>query len=87
MPVATSGRRAKVAGSDEEAIDDFTTVGKGGKVMQFTSEGIFKNLQGVQEARGKKVWFGHRHWNHNSPVSSTHRTQIELNKFVSLRNF
>jgi translation initiation factor 3 subunit C len=41
--------------SDEEDIDDFTTIGKGGKAMQFTSEGIFKNLQLVQEARGKKV--------------------------------
>ncbi|PCH43688.1 hypothetical protein WOLCODRAFT_138521 [Wolfiporia cocos MD-104 SS10] len=45
----------KAAGeSDEEAPDDFTTVGKGGKAMQFTTESIFKNLQLVQEARGKK---------------------------------
>ena len=35
--------------------EDFTTVGKGGKAMQFTSEGIYKNLQLIQEARGKKV--------------------------------
>jgi len=41
-----------VAGSDEEPINDFVPVGKGGKAMQFTSEGIFKNLQAVQEARG-----------------------------------
>jgi translation initiation factor 3 subunit C len=39
----------------ERDVDDFTTVGKGGKVMQITSEGIFKNLQAIQEARGKKV--------------------------------
>ncbi|KDQ57546.1 hypothetical protein JAAARDRAFT_35256 [Jaapia argillacea MUCL 33604] len=39
---------------EEEVDDDFTTVGKGGKTMQFTSEGIFKGLQLVQEARGKK---------------------------------
>ena len=39
----------------ERDVDDFTTVGKGGKVMQITSEGIFKNLQAIQEARGKKA--------------------------------
>lgn len=55
VPSATPGRRSNAVCSDNEAIDDFTTVGKGGKVMQFTSEGIFKNLQAVQEARGKKV--------------------------------
>ncbi|THH15475.1 hypothetical protein EW146_g5005 [Bondarzewia mesenterica] len=45
----------KVKKIDEEANEeDFTTVGKGGKVMQFTVDGIFKNLQLVQEARGKK---------------------------------
>jgi translation initiation factor 3 subunit C len=48
-----------VAGSDEEPINDFVPVGKGGKAMQFTSEGIFKNLQAVQEARGKKVGSSH----------------------------
>lgn len=36
-------------------MDAFTTVGKGGKTMQFTADSIFKNLQMVQEARGKKV--------------------------------
>jgi hypothetical protein len=30
-------------------------VGKGGKAMHFSVESIFKNLQQVQEARGKKV--------------------------------
>ena len=40
-----------------EAVDDqFTTVGKGGKAMQFTPDAIFKTLQLVQEARGKKVY-------------------------------
>jgi translation initiation factor 3 subunit C len=38
-----------------EEPEDFTTVGKGGRAMQFTPESIFKNLQAVQEARGKKV--------------------------------
>ncbi|TFK44619.1 eukaryotic translation initiation factor 3 domain-containing protein [Crucibulum laeve] len=48
------GRRAATAAGEQEEIDEFTTVGKGGKVMQFTAESIFKNLQAVQEARGKK---------------------------------
>jgi|SRR6266550_6532217 len=39
----------------EKDLDDFSTIGKGGKVMQITSEGIFKSLQAIQEARGKKV--------------------------------
>jgi translation initiation factor 3 subunit C len=51
--VKTPGTR----GPDEEA-DDFIPVGKSGKVMQLSVEGIFKNLQTVQEARGKKVLLG-----------------------------
>ncbi|KAK0485673.1 eukaryotic translation initiation factor 3 domain-containing protein [Armillaria novae-zelandiae] len=54
-PAASAPRPAVRSGdADGEVIDDFTTVGKGGKTMQFTSESIFKNLQAVQEARGKK---------------------------------
>ena len=45
-----------VTGGVNEPVDEYTTVGKGGKVMQFTSDGIFKHLQAVQEARGKKVY-------------------------------
>lgn len=45
--------------SDDEALpagdDAFTTVGKGGKAMQFSADAIFKTLLQVQEARGKKV--------------------------------
>lgn len=37
-----------------EDDDEFTTVGKGGKSIQFTAEGIFKHLKTVMEARGKK---------------------------------
>jgi len=54
-PTAPSGVRRPAVSGNENEVDDFTTVGKGGKVMQFTSEGIFKNLQAVQDARGKKV--------------------------------
>ena len=50
-------------GDDEDEDDEFTTVGKGGKTIQYTPESIFKNLQVVQEARGKKVsicpWYPH----------------------------
>ncbi|KAG6844342.1 hypothetical protein H0H87_007618 [Tephrocybe sp. NHM501043] len=53
-PTAPGKRAAAQLGAAQEVDDDFTTVGKGGKAMQFTSEGIFKNLQAVQEARGKK---------------------------------
>ena len=31
-------------------------MGKGGRVLQFTSENVFKELQHIQEARGKKVF-------------------------------
>ena len=54
MPQAQAIR--SVNGSVNEPVDEYTTVGRGGKVMQFTSEGIFKHLQAVQEARGKKVY-------------------------------
>ncbi|KAL5532888.1 NIP1 [Sanghuangporus sanghuang] len=51
----TSKRRVKLeADAEAGADDDFTTVGKGGKAMQYTSESIFTNLQLIQEARGKK---------------------------------
>lgn len=60
-PEATAPKAKKskqvALGSDGEASDkeDFTTVGKGGKAMQYTSESIYQNLQLIQEARGKKV--------------------------------
>ncbi|KAI5119955.1 hypothetical protein M0805_002144 [Coniferiporia weirii] len=53
-PVPKSKKAKISAGADEAVEDDFTTVGKGGKAMQFTSESIFQNLQLIQEARGKK---------------------------------
>ncbi|TCD63030.1 Translation initiation factor 3 subunit c [Steccherinum ochraceum] len=46
----------KPTASDEDEDDDsFQTVGKDDKRMQFTPESIFKNLQIVQDARGKKA--------------------------------
>jgi translation initiation factor 3 subunit C len=49
-------RRPAVAEDEDE--EDFTRVGKGGKATQYTSEGIYKSLQAIQEARGKKVSLG-----------------------------
>jgi translation initiation factor 3 subunit C len=48
-------KKVKKTTTETDEPEDFTTVGKGGKAMQFTADGIFKNLQLVQEARGKKV--------------------------------
>ncbi|KAG6333562.1 hypothetical protein ID866_5524 [Astraeus odoratus] len=39
---------------DADADDRFTTIGKGGRAMQFTADAIFKTLKIVNEARGKK---------------------------------
>ncbi|KAF9241170.1 eukaryotic translation initiation factor 3 subunit 8 N-terminus-domain-containing protein [Melanogaster broomeanus] len=50
-------KKAVEDGSDDEdsgADDRFTTVGKGGKAMQFTPDTIFKTLKLVHDARGKK---------------------------------
>ncbi|THG98273.1 hypothetical protein EW145_g7454 [Phellinidium pouzarii] len=55
VSAAPKPKKVKVsADANEAAEDDFTTVGKGGKAMQFTAESIFQNLQLIQEARGKK---------------------------------
>lgn len=48
---AVSRDRAVRPEDDEE----FATVGQGGRIMQFTSDRVLKNLQSIQEARGKKV--------------------------------
>ena len=48
---------APASGGVVRAADEpeFTTVGRGGRAMQFTSDSIFKHLQAVRDARGKKV--------------------------------
>lgn len=53
-PAATKAKKGKKA-AEEDEDEDFTTVGKGGKTVQLTPESIYKNLQAIQEARGKKV--------------------------------
>jgi translation initiation factor 3 subunit C len=54
-PTTAPTRPVAAAAGDAEDPDAYTTVGRGGKAMQFSAEGILKNLQAVQEARGKKV--------------------------------
>ncbi|KAG9082366.1 Translation initiation factor 3 subunit c, partial [Ceratobasidium sp. UAMH 11750] len=39
---------------DEEEDDAFQTVGRSGKTMTFSTEALYKNLQEIQEARGRK---------------------------------
>ena len=59
----TAAPTEKAKGPAAAAVDDeFTTVGKGGKAMAFTADTILKNLQAVQEARGKKVRLADLSW-------------------------
>ncbi|OAQ74253.1 eukaryotic translation initiation factor 3 subunit C [Pochonia chlamydosporia 170] len=44
----------EVAQPEELGDDGFATVGKGGRTLQYTPEGIFKHLRGIMETRGKK---------------------------------
>ncbi|PSR81124.1 hypothetical protein PHLCEN_2v6459 [Hermanssonia centrifuga] len=53
-PTAARVKKGKKPAEESGEDEEFTTVGKGGKTMQFAPESIFKNLQLVQEARGKK---------------------------------
>lgn len=47
-------RLAATSTTPEDEDDGFATVGKGGKVLEYSTESIFKHLQAVFEARGKK---------------------------------
>lgn len=49
-----SSKASKGVSIDAEDDDGFATVGKGGKVLEYSVESIFKHLQAVFEARGKK---------------------------------
>ncbi|KAJ3793544.1 eukaryotic translation initiation factor 3 subunit 8 N-terminus-domain-containing protein [Lentinula aff. detonsa] len=53
-PATTSVTRTTGGIIDSDGNDGFQPVGKGGRTMLLTAEGIFKSLQSVQEARGKK---------------------------------
>lgn len=73
---------------DEEREDgDFTSVGKGGKPLGFTPDSVFKNLQTVQESRGKKVVFHFETYiAAGLLINQTLRTQIEPCKFMSWKS-
>lgn len=49
---AKEARRA--AGEEQQEGDDFMTVGRGGRALQLTSEGVFKTLKSIAENRGRK---------------------------------
>lgn len=66
--------------------DDFTHVGKGGKATTYTSEGIYKHLQAIHEARGKKVRLESWSACHHIDVLRR-RIRIVPIKFVYWRNF
>lgn len=54
ISTAPKVKKPKRVADEDSQDEEFTTVGKDGKAMHFTPESIFKNLQMVQEARGKK---------------------------------
>ncbi|WRT69433.1 eukaryotic translation initiation factor 3 subunit C [Kwoniella shivajii] len=49
-----SVKRAQAAQGDDEANEDFMTIGKGGKALNLTPEGVFKTLRDIFEQRGRK---------------------------------
>jgi translation initiation factor 3 subunit C len=55
--VIAKPKKAKFAGLDlavDEDDEGFSTVGKGGRTLQFTPESILKHLRTIMESRGKK---------------------------------
>jgi translation initiation factor 3 subunit C len=54
-PTKKQPAKPEIEGDEEGEDGDFTSVGKGGKALGFTPDSVFKNLQAVQESRGKKV--------------------------------
>lgn len=59
---APAPKKKRVAIDDEGEEEDpegdgFKHVGRSGKTMTFSTEALYKNLQSIQEARGKKVYF------------------------------
>lgn len=55
---APKPKKVKIAdaftATDEMDDEGFATVGKGGRLLQFTPESIFKHLRTIMESRGKK---------------------------------
>lgn len=85
VPTAPVRRAAADRTAEEEDDDDaFQQVGRGGRQYNFTTDSIYKNLQAIQEARGKKVrtLLGL----HRLSYQLFRRTPIGQNRFVSSRN-
>lgn len=53
--VKKTKKEKKVAAEEGGEADEFLTVGKGGKSLDLSKEGLFKTLKTIQEARGRKV--------------------------------
>ena len=57
-PAAKPKKAVKIVADEPapEEVDDegFVTLGKGGRALTYTPEGIFKHLRGIMETRGKK---------------------------------
>lgn len=58
-PAAAQPKKVKKSAAigeedDDDEDEDFQTVGRGGKAVTYTSEGLFKSLATVMEARGRK---------------------------------
>jgi translation initiation factor 3 subunit C len=51
---ATRKSAAEAAGGEATA-EDFMTVGRGGRALNLTSDGVFKTLKSIMESRGRKV--------------------------------
>ncbi|KAI0834515.1 eukaryotic translation initiation factor 3 subunit 8 N-terminus-domain-containing protein [Hypoxylon sp. FL0890] len=54
VPKPKKVRAEDLVGQIEDDQEGFSTVGPGGKTLQFTPESIFKHLRGILESRGKK---------------------------------
>ncbi|CAH7686256.1 translation initiation factor eIF-3 subunit 8 [Phakopsora pachyrhizi] len=54
LPDKKTKKSKSVQIDEDDEGDDFTMVGKGGKSFNFSPDSIFKTLQSVLEARGKK---------------------------------
>ncbi len=48
---------AFAAGEDQDGAENFMTVGRGGRALNLTSDGVFKTLKTILENRGRKVSF------------------------------
>ncbi|KAI5454192.1 Translation initiation factor 3 subunit c [Naganishia albida] len=51
---ATRKAAADAAAGEGTQAEDFMTVGRGGRALNLTSEGVFKTLKSIMESRGKK---------------------------------